>query len=52
MLSTYINALAKNGFVIEQLIEETDRDIAIESGSDFGRKALMLPTAFVIKARK
>ncbi len=52
MLSTYINALARNGFVIEQLVEETDRDSAIESTSDFGRKALMLPTAFVIKARK
>ena len=52
MLSTYINALARNGFVIEQLVEETDRDSAIESDSDFGRKALMLPTVFVIKARK
>ncbi len=52
MLSTYINALARNGFVIEQLVEETDRVSAIESDSDFGRKALMLPTAFVIKARK
>lgn len=52
MLSTYINALANNGFVIEQLVEETDRDKAIAADSDFGRKALMLPTAFVIKARK
>lgn len=52
MLSTYINALANNGFVIEQLVEKTDRDKAIAADSDFGRKALMLPTAFVIKARK
>lgn len=52
MLSTYINALANNGFVIEQLVEETDREKAIAADSDFGRKALMLPTAFVIKARK
>lgn len=52
MLSTYINALARNGFVIEQLIEETDRDSAIESETDFGKKALMLPTAFIIKSRK
>ena len=52
MLSTYINALARNGFVIELLVEETYRDSAIESESDFGRKALILPTAFVIKARK
>lgn len=52
MLSTYINALADNGFTIEKLIEETDRDKAIESNNDFGRKALILPTAFIIKARK
>lgn len=52
MLSTYINALASNGFVIEELIEETDKEKAMASDNDFGRKALMLPTAFVIKARK
>lgn len=52
MLSTYINALANNGFVIEKLIEETDKDNVRESDNDFGRKAMMLPTAFVIKARK
>lgn len=52
MLSTYINALANNGFVIEKLIEETDKEKAMASNNDFGRKALMLPTAFVIKARK
>lgn len=52
MLSTYINALADHGFVIEKLIEETDRDEAIKSDSDYGKKALMLPTAFIIKARK
>lgn len=52
MLSTYINALAANGFVIEKLVEESDKEKAMESDSDFGRKALMLPTAFVIKARK
>lgn len=51
MLSTYINALANNGFVIEKLVEETDRDKAIEAHSDFGRKALMLPTAFVVRAK-
>ena len=52
MLSTYINALANNGFVIEKLIEETDREKAMESDNDFSRKALMLPTVFVIKAKK
>jgi transcriptional regulator with XRE-family HTH domain/ubiquinone/menaquinone biosynthesis C-methylase UbiE len=52
MLSTYINTLANNGFAIEQLVEETDREKAIAANLDFGRKVLMLPTAFVIKARK
>ncbi len=52
MLSTYINTLADNGFIIEKLIEKTDRDKAIKANNNFGRKALMLPTAFIIKARK
>ena len=52
MLSTYINALANNGFVIEELIEETDRERAMESDNDFAKKALMLPTAFAIKVKK
>lgn len=52
MLSTYINSLARNGFVVEELIEETDKEKAMASDNDFGRKALMLPTAFAIKARK
>lgn len=52
MLGTYINALSDNGFVIEKLVEETDKEKAIAADDDFGKKALMLPTAFVIKARK
>lgn len=52
MMSTYINALSNNGFLVEKLIEETDREKAHASDNDFGRKALMLPTVFVIKARK
>ncbi len=52
MLSTYINSLARNGFVVEEFIEETDKKKAMASNNDFGRKALMLPTAFVIKVRK
>lgn len=52
MLSTYINSLARNGFIVEELIEETDKEKAMASDNDFGRKALMLPTAFVIKGRK
>ena len=47
-----LNALADNGFIIEKLVEETDREKALASNTDFGRKALMLPTVFVIRARK
>lgn len=53
MLSTYINALAKAGFVIDQMIEESDEDIIkLQKDSDFAKKAKMLPVTFVIKARK
>lgn len=52
MLGTYINVLSDTGFVIEKLIEETDKEKTESANSDFGKKALMLPTAFVIKARK
>lgn len=53
-LSTYVNALFKAGFVIEQMIEETDDEIMQErdDNSDFAQKAKMLPLTFVIKARK
>ncbi|WP_027086899.1 class I SAM-dependent methyltransferase [Cohnella panacarvi] len=51
-LSTYVNALAKAGFVIEYLIEESDEDIIHSRNGDFARKAKMLPVTFVIKARK
>ncbi len=52
MMGTYINSLAANGFFIEEIAEETDRESAMAQEGDFGRKALMLPTAFAIKARK
>ena len=52
MMSTYINTLAEVGFHIERLVEDTDTKAAIAADSDFSRKALMLPTAFVIKAKK
>ena len=51
-LSTYVNALAKAGFIIEQMIEESDDDIMRNKSSDFAKKAKMLPVTFVIKARK
>ncbi len=52
-LSTYINALTKAGFAIDEMIEESDDEI-IQSNkdSDFAKKAKMLPVTFVIKAKK
>lgn len=53
-LSTYVNALAKAGFVIEQMIEESDEELMQlrEDKSELAQKAKMLPVTFVIKARK
>lgn len=53
-LSTYINALAKAGFVIEQLVEETDEKSLHATGEldPKTRKAQMMPISFCIKARK
>lgn len=51
-MSTYVNALAKVGFVIEALIEESDDEILQLKNSDFAKKAKMLPVTFVIRARK
>jgi len=49
-----VNALAKAGFVIEQMIEQSDDEIMQLRGdnSDFAKKAKMLPVTFVVKARK
>lgn len=55
-LSTYVNALAKAGFVIEQMIEESDDEIlrtrTRDDNSDLAQRAKMFPVTFVIKARK
>ncbi|WP_099205782.1 class I SAM-dependent methyltransferase [Scatolibacter rhodanostii] len=51
-LSTYINVLAKAGFIMEELIEESDEDMLALREDDFAKKAKMLPATFVIKARK
>ena len=53
-LSTYINALAKAGFVIEQLVEESDKTTlaATDEVDPKTRKAKMVPLSFCIKARK
>ncbi|GIO35517.1 hypothetical protein J41TS12_03780 [Paenibacillus antibioticophila] len=52
-LSTYVNALAKAGFAIEEMIEESDEEIIQAQGeNEFSKKAKMLPVTFVIKARR
>ncbi|SET25041.1 class I SAM-dependent methyltransferase [Paenibacillus sp. NFR01] len=51
-MSTYVNSLSKAGFVIEQMVEESDEDLMISHNGDFAKKARMLPVTFVIKARK
>lgn len=52
-ISTYVNALAKAGFVIEQMIEQNDKN-TMESldDSDKIRKAKMIPISVCFIARK
>jgi hypothetical protein len=53
-LSTYVNALTKAGFVIEQMIEQSDDNLCSRGTikAIFQKKAKMLPVTSVIKARK
>ncbi len=51
-ISTYVNALAKAGFMISEMLEETDEDIRKAVDTKFSKKAKMLPVTFVIKAIK
>ena len=53
-ISTYINALSQAGFVIEQMIEQTDKETMESNGeiNDKAKKAKMVPISFCIKARK
>lgn len=53
-ISTYINALAKAGLMVERLIEEADENSlnAAENSDVKTLKAKMLPISFCIKARK
>lgn len=48
-ISTYVNALAKAGFVMEQMIEQNDT-ISMQSAADL--KAKMLPISVCFKARR
>ena len=53
-ISTYVNALAKAGFAIEQMVEQTDEATMHAQGniSDKAKKAKMLPISVLFKARK
>ncbi len=53
-ISTYVNALAKAGFVIEQMVEQNDSN-TMESIDNFEpktQKAKMMPISVCFKARK
>lgn len=56
-MSSYINTLAKAGFTVEQLVEETDHD-TLERDCEFTSvyyapcKAKKFPLSFIIKAKK
>lgn len=53
-ISTYINALADNGFIIESMVEQTDENTLQRTGKldNRSRKAQKLPLSFIFKARK
>lgn len=56
MLSTYLNELIENGFMIEKVVEEVEQDNSNESNDDrswysYG-KAKFFPATFIIKSRK
>lgn len=53
-ISTYINALAQAGFVVEQMVEQTDDETmkSVEIDSVKTKKAKMLPISVCFKARK
>lgn len=52
-ISTYVNALAEAGLVIERMIEQNDPAVmAGQDDSDKGRKARMIPITVCFKARK
>jgi len=53
-ISTYINALAEAGFVIEKMIEQSSDEVLAMTGDidDKVRRAQNLPLSFVFKVRK
>ena len=53
-ISTYVNALAKAGFVIEKMVEQTD-EVTMQMEGDISnkaKKAKMFPISVLFKARK
>ena len=52
MLSTYINGLADNGFVIEKLIEKPNEELLFQEKSEFANKAKIAPVGFIIVSSK
>ncbi len=53
-ISTYINALVQAGFVVEQMVEQTDQETleSTDDDSDKTKKAKMIPISVCFKARK
>lgn len=53
-ISTYINALADAGFVIERMVEQNDKETMenLEDGSTKARKGRMCPISMCFKERK
>ena len=53
-ISTYINALVKAGFMIEQMVEQTDEETMQAQGDigDKAKRAQMIPLSVLFKARK
>ena len=53
-ISTYINALAKAGFVIEEMVEQNDAKTmaSTDDSNDRIRKAKMVPISMCFRARK
>ncbi len=52
-ISTDINALAKAGFLLERMVEETSREALEKAPRSFkARKAHLLPLSVVFRGRK
>lgn len=50
-ISTYVNALSKTGFAIEQMVEENDQSVT-DNGTVKDKQAKMIPLSICFKARK